>query len=383
MILFNPPMKKTDRSINKTDKVIYNIFSINLGIKNSEKVLVIGDGYNQKLKEIGRRITETGKIFSKDIKYLEYKPTGCHGIEPPEEIWKEAFGNSIYTQIKKKNYIDPLIAKRTSDKQNREIEGIIRKYKKETVDAVIALSYFSTSHTRFRNYLNTLCGTRYASMPLFDEEMLEGAMRVDWNRMKKRTETIASYVNKVEWIEVETPNGTSIRLSKKGRKALADTGIITRSGAFSNLPAGEVFLAPVEGTAQGKLVLEWAPTSKLKKPVTLYVEKGMVIKAEGKDNYLKYLIKMLKENRLNANIAELGIGTNDKAKRPDNILESEKIFGTIHIALGDNSTFGGKVRTPFHQDFVFFKPTVTLIDKYGKKKLLLRKGKPALQAIVK
>ena len=73
--------------------------------------------------------------------------------------------------------------------------------------------------------------------------------------------------------------------------------------------------------------------------------------------------------------AELGIGTNEKASRPDNILESEKILGTIHIALGDNSTFGGKVRTPFHQDFVFFKPTVTLILTGGKRKLLLQRGK--------
>ena len=39
----------------------------------------------------------------------------------------------------------------------------------------------------------------------------------------------------------------------------------------------------------------------------------------------------------NRNIAELGIGTNDRATRPDNILEAEKILGTIHIALGDNS----------------------------------------------
>ena len=41
------------------------------------------------------------------------------------------------------------------------------------------------------------------------------------------------------------------------------------------------------------------------------------------------------------NLAELGIGTNDKASRPDNVLEAEKILGTIHLALGDNTGFGG------------------------------------------
>jgi hypothetical protein len=49
-------------------------------------------------------------------------------------------------------------------------------------------------------------------------------------------------------------------------------------------------------------------------------------------------------------------------------------MGTIHIALGDNSTFGGTVSTPFHQDFVFFHPTVTLISNKGKESLLLIKG---------
>ena len=68
------------------------------------------------------------------------------------------------------------------------------------------------------------------------------------------------------------------------------------------------------------------------------------------------------------NIAELGIGTNDRATRPDNILESEKILGTIHIALGDNSSFGGRIRTSFHQDFVVFQPTLTLMYPGNKKK---------------
>ena len=76
------------------------------------------------------------------------------------------------------------------------------------------------------------------------------------------------------------------------------------------------------------------------------------------EEYVDTLAAELESDQNKGNIAELGIGTNDKATRPDNILESEKILGTIHIALGDNSTFGGTVRVPFHQDFVFFEPTL-------------------------
>jgi leucyl aminopeptidase (aminopeptidase T) len=86
----------------------------------------------------------------------------------------------------------------------------------------------------------------------------------------------------------------------------------------------------------------------------------------------------LSENKGNGNIAEFGVGTNHAAKRPDNILESEKILGTVHIALGDNSSFGGKVKAPFHQDFIFFKPTVTLIHKDGSRKEILKAGKCAI-----
>ncbi len=368
-------MKKENFTTHLHKRTIDNIFKINLGVKEHEKVLIFTDGFTRKLKMITEDVLRSGKKFAKDVRHISYNPTGCHGIEPPKEIWKEAFGESAFHELEKKELIKPLIGKKTTGRQNREVERIIRNYKKEAVTVVIALSHFSTSHTRFRDYLNRICGTRYASMPLFDEKMLEGAMRVNWKKMLRRTNDIARTVNRTERIEINTPNGTSLVLSKKNREAKADTGIITRKGTFSNLPAGEVFLAPLEGSAHGKLVLEWAPTRKLNYPVTLYVEKGRVISIEGNEKFAEYLKQKLSENKDNANIAELGIGTNDKASRPDNILESEKIYGTIHIALGDNSTFGGKVRTPFHQDFVFFRPTVTLVFKNGRKKILLKNGK--------
>ncbi|MBI4849012.1 MAG: aminopeptidase [Nitrospirae bacterium] len=360
---------------NQASKAIDSIYRINLGVKKTERAIVFTDGYNSKLRKITKRIAESGVKFTPHISYIEYQPTGSHGIEPPEGMWREAFGENVHKEIKRRRLFKPLLAKKTSEAQNREIEKIIKAHREEAVDAVIALSYYSTSHTKFRDLLNRICGTRYASMPLFDEEMLSGAMKVNYKKMLERTTKIARAVNKSEQIEIKTPNGTLITLSKKGREAKADTGIITKPGTFSNLPAGEVYLAPLEGTANGRLVLDWAPTRKLKSPMTLHVEKGMAIKVGGKEKYVEYLQAKLSEKKENANIAELGIGMNDKASRPDNILESEKIFGTIHIALGDNSTFGGKVRASFHQDFVFFKPTVTLVYKNGRKKHLLRNGK--------
>ncbi len=356
-------------------KSIDNIFKINLGVETDEQVIVLTDNYNKELEKISNLITETGKKYTANIKCVTYKAIGCHGVEPPESVWRKVFGENVFKKLRENNLLKSILSKKITDNQLKELQGIVKKYRAEAADVVIALPYFSTSHTRFRDMLNRLCGTRYASMPLFDEAMLTGVMRVDWKAMAVRTEKIADIVNEFESIEIKSPNGTAISFSKKGRKAKSDTGIITKPGSFSNLPAGEVYFAPLEGTAEGKLVLDWAPTRKLKSPVTLYIEKGLVKEIEGKEKFADVLKEKLVESKENRNIAELGIGTNDMASRPDNILESEKIFGTIHIALGDNSSFGGKVSTSFHQDFVFFDPTVKLISKQGKKKTLLKNGK--------
>lgn len=368
-------------------KTIQSIYKVNLGVRQNERVLVFTDRIapseiiqanelcrRERLRDIALLTAEIGKAFTKKIIYHEFAATGSHGAEPPEELWGLAFGEKILKELKKHKLLQPVLKKNATDEEIKKAEMIIAKHKKSALNAVIALSNYSTSHTRFRDFLTRICGCRYASMPIFDVSMLESSMNVDWKALSKKTKSIAKIVNTAEAIEIKTPNGTHITMSKKGRQALADDGILTKQGAFGNLPAGEVFLAPVEGTAKGRLVLEWAPTRELESPITLIVENGIVKDVIGDEPYADYLRAKLNERNENRNIAELGIGTNDQAKRPDNILESEKILGTIHIALGDNSSFGGVVKTPFHQDFVFFKPTVTLKTKDNKCVYLLKDG---------
>jgi leucyl aminopeptidase (aminopeptidase T) len=95
---------------------------------------------------------------------------------------------------------------------------------------------------------------------------------------------------------------------------------------------------------------------------------------EGNDPHRARLEARFAENANCRNIAELGIGTNDKASRPDNVLEAEKILGTIHIALGDNTGFGGTVSAPFHEDYVFYQPTLTGIMADGSERVIIAGG---------
>lgn len=372
--------------------VLRDIFKINLGVKKYETVLLFTDkpSEKEKIDESDRErrfklrclsvfIAEAGKHLCKTLLSHEYPSTGCHGAEPPEELWGLAFGRKAVAALKREGILLPILRKDVEDSNIKRAEEIIRKNKKDAINCVIALSNYSTSHTRFRDFLTRICGCRYASMPLFDISMLEGSMNVDWKALAKTTRMLAREVNQAEQIEMKSTNCSCISFSKKGRRAGSDTGILRRHGSFGNLPAGEVYVAPVEGTANGRLILEWAPTRRLTSPITLTVKDGYVVGIDGTDEYAVYLRGKVSERKDNGNIAEFGMGTNDRAKRPDNVLESEKILGTIHIALGDNSSFGGKIKTPFHQDFVFFKPTVRLIRNDGRKRTILESGKLLLK----
>ncbi len=368
--------------------VLRNIFRINLGVRRHERCLVFTDSpvpaenidlpeceTRSRLQCIAFLAAEVGREYAKEVIFHSYPATGSHGVEPPPGLWEIAFGKKAVDALRGKRLLEPLLRKKADHGVMTDAEAVVRRFRTAAVDAVIALSHYSTSHTRFRDLLTGICGSRYASMPLFEMSMLEGPMNVDWKHLAKATKEVAARVNRAERIEIETANGSRISFSVKGRKPLADTGILTRPGSFGNLPAGEVFLAPVEGTANGQLILEWAPTRELKSPVTVTVEEGLVRDVSGKDEFVDQLRMKLSEREENRNIAELGIGTNSMARRPDNILESEKIMGTIHIAFGDNSSFGGTVATPFHQDFVFFKPKVVLIHKDKSRVVLMKNGK--------
>ncbi len=367
-------------------EVLKDIFTVNLGVKKDERALVFTDLVNplehpgpdeaarrKSLRLIAEAAARAGAgLCTTD--YVEFPSVMSHGSEPPEVLWRSAFGDKAVDELVRTRLLEPILAKKAGEEVLHEAEQIIKKLGVSPA-AIVALSNYSTSHTRFRDYLTRCMGARYASMPLFEESMLSGAMKADWTKVAERTTRLMERMKGADMVYVTSHNGTSINFSMKGRDVLPDTGILTEPGSFGNLPAGEAFLAPVEGTAVGTLVLEYAPTGRLKEPIELVVKNGSAIKVLGSGPFADDLRRQIAKNPLVGNIAELGIGTNDMATRPDNILETEKILGTVHIALGDNSSFGGLVNVPFHQDFIFFEPTLEVV-RDGQKVELILEGRP-------
>lgn len=367
-----------------------SLFTVNMGIQPGERVVVFSDtirpGEEPAPADRERRLSlhvvaEAAARFAKEAfgnaTFVSYPATAAPGAEPPEELWRVVLGDTVVNELQRADIFAPLLAKEASEAELSRAEEIVRAHRDQVAKVVIALANNSTSHTRFRALTN-VAGGRFASLPNFDPGMFFTSMRVDWQALAERTSRLAAAVNRAEEIVVETPNGTHMRFGKKGRTAEGDDGLLTAPGSFGNLPAGEVYLAPLEGTSEGVMVLEYAPTRKLATPLTLTVKGGRVTAVAGEEPHRLKLEAKFAESDKNRNIAELGIGTNDRASRPDNILEAEKILGTIHIALGDNSGFGGAVQTPFHEDYVFYRPTLTAVAADGTRETLLRDGKLAL-----
>lgn len=363
-----------------------SLFSVNMGLRPGERIVVFSDtirpGEEPLPADRERRlrlleVAEAAARFSREAfgnaSFVSYPATVAPGAEPPEELWRAVLGDTVVDELARAGIFARLLAKKASEPELAQAQEIVLAHREQVADVVVALANNSTSHTRFRSLVNT-AGGRFASLPNFDPAMFFTSMQVDWQALAERTGRLAAAVNRAEEIIVETPNGTHMRFGKKGRTAAGDDGLLTAAGSFGNLPAGEVYLAPWEGTSEGVMVLEYAPTRKLATPLTLTVKNGMVTAVAGEEPHRRKLEAKFAESDKNRNIAELGIGTNDRASRPDNILEAEKILGTIHIALGDNSGFGGEVQTPFHEDYVFYQPTLTAVMADGARETLLRDG---------
>ncbi|MDR5694150.1 MAG: hypothetical protein QN121_02645 [Armatimonadota bacterium] len=319
---------------------------VNMGVREGERILVITDVPTKEQWELmpaddvegmlrraylARLIADLARTYFPEckVKFTTYPSTGRSGVEPPEDV-----------------------ARLLQDS-----------------DVVLAITSFSLTHTEARA---EACrkGARVASMPRFVPEMLypDGPMSTDYFALASATRAFADLITSAREVRITTPAGTEVTFSVAGREGRVDAGIYTEPGSWGNLPAGEAYCAPVEGTARGRLVVEPGWHAKLTEPLTIFLEAGEVVALEGGGSVGKALVEVLDlAQRLEATrprrmFAEFGIGTNPNARRTDITLEAEKIKGTIHLAVGDNSHMGGMVVADYHQDFVFPRPDVWFDD---------------------
>jgi leucyl aminopeptidase (aminopeptidase T) len=229
-------------------------------------------------------------------------------------------------------------------------------------DVLVAPTTKSVSHTEARRSASAR-GVRAATMPQVTEDMLVRTMSADYSKVRDRSAKLAELLTRSGRVHITSEAGTDVALVIEGREGLADSGDLSAPGAFGNLPAGEGFIAPVEGLTRGRIVFDGSiwPVGLLEEPLIVDVEDGYAVAMSG-SSAGEFRAILEPHGKEAFAVAELGIGTNESARLTGNVLEDEKILGTVHIAFGDNHSFGGTIRVPSHQDGIVLKPRVTIDD---------------------
>jgi len=211
----------------------------------------------------------------------------------------------------------------------------------------IAPTLRSLSHTRARKAASD-AGARGATLPGVTEDMLARLMACDFPTMAARSRRVAELLTSAEEAHVTCPRGTDLTLDLGGRDAIVDDGDLSADGAFGNLPCGEGFISPLAG--QGTILAATLATLGLpEERVRLTVENGRLTEAAG-DWGARWTALMDAAGTQGRNLAELGVGTNERATLTGNILEDEKMLGTVHVAFGASAGIGGTVSVPVHLD---------------------------------
>jgi leucyl aminopeptidase (aminopeptidase T) len=225
-------------------------------------------------------------------------------------------------------------------------------------DVVLAPTTKSLSHTRARQRASEN-GARIATLPGITEDVMVAGLDADYEAIAAACQDLYNQLADTEEIRVTTPAGTDVTVDPGDRSWRQDTGIVHEAGDFSNLPAGEVFVSPVN--ANGTYVVDGTmmPHGLVEEPFSITVKHGAVTDIE--DDAVREAVDdaAMEVGDAAYNLAELGIGANvGVTDLIGSVLLDEKAAGTAHVAIGDDAGIGGDTDAPIHLDAVLREPTV-------------------------
>lgn len=309
------------------EKAALKVLQKCMGAKDGEQLLIICDAGT---KTIARALTDMGTKMQLETVCMEMLQRCVNGEEPPETVARAMLG----------------------------------------ADIIIGVTSKSLTHTIARKNACSQ-GARIATMPGITEEIFTRTMGTDYLKLHEQANALEKKIHACSHLRITSAAGTNVSMLVQGRKWHLNTGIYHMPGQGGNLPAGEIYIAPVEGTANGIVVVDgsFSGLGILKEPITLKVINGIAVEVAGGKEAQNLELILEKAGDEGRNIAELGIGINEKARISGVVLEDEKVKGTVHIALGSNITFGGNVKASLHLDGVIRNPSLEVDGK-----LILKTG---------
>lgn len=271
---------------------------------------------------------------------------------------------------------------------------------REALDSARGILTCLSNHvacTTYRTELlraGTNAGKRFGHMPGANLKVLAHAVNINYLEASSRCDDLALALTLGEKVRLRTyipakngspeqPCDLDFEIGGLHRSPITSTGIIPL-GTWGNLPGGETFIAPIEDTANGIFVLNGAFKNYIIEPpgyLRLHFEDGRLVNVDGTpaeeaafNEILDYARSL--SDAFYDSLAELGIGVNPGVKElTGNALFDEKCYGTAHIAIGDNSRYGGRHSSRIHEDLISRAPSIWVDDKQ-----ILERGRDAFEA---
>lgn len=298
--------------------VARRVLADNMGADAGETLVVVTDTEKRK---IGYALFEAGVDLDLDAGIIETPPLERSGMEPPAYV-----------------------------------SAAMRE-----ADIVVCPTSASLTHTRAREAA-TEAGARVATMPGITERMFgEGAITADYAEVERLTAELTERLTAADEARIESGD-EMLTMSLTGRDGIPSDGLIRESGDSGNLPSGESYVAPVEDTAEGAIAFDGGivGVGKLDEPLVVHIESGTITSVEGTST--EEFLDATAGDDCARRVAELGLGTNPAAEIIGTVLEDEKVYGTCHVAFGDNHGFGGTIECDSHVDGIVLEPEVYLDD---------------------
>ncbi len=232
--------------------------------------------------------------------------------------------------------------------QDGEMEG--QRVRLEDIlsdtNIVVALTEYSATAPLI-DFLQKLPHLRAASMPGVMRSMEQTAFAADYREVARKSHILAGKLDQAVGARVKFSTGHQMYFDLRHRKAEADDGQLhadKKGIRLINLPSGEACIAPYEGELEGQpsRTEGTIPVMYDDELVLFTVQENRIVEVIGEGPQAAQTRDYFAVDRARCNIAELGLGCNEKAVISGAILEDEKVEG-LHWAYGRSDHIGGTV----------------------------------------
>jgi leucyl aminopeptidase (aminopeptidase T) len=347
---------------------------VSLKVRPGEQVLIVSNP-DHEVSEISRAVYDAA-LEAGGRPTLIYQPVKSQ-LDFAEKTVLAAFGAK-----------PEVVISLSAEKLGKDEEGIAKPYTcgGAEFDHIFHLQLYGTKTCRSFWSPSTNIDSFIRTVP------------IDYDQLARRCALIKAALDRAVSLRVSAPGGTDAYFGLGGRLAFSDDGDFSRGGTGGNLPAGETFISPENGTARGQIVFDGSISLHrgdivIREPIRCTLEGGFVREISGGEEAraLRHTVETAEQNALDMEkagtlspgqgavyarnartIGEIGIGLNPAARITGSMLEDEKAFRTCHFAIGMN--YDRDAPALIHLDGLVKNPTITAVNEDGGETVIEQDG---------